>query len=201
MSKHTSHRPAHFVTGMAVVAAGAASTLMAVYTVSKATLPHDVRICAMIIVGVLTASLALMPMFLAPAYGDAIRNGKARKHLLALTIVILFVDGLMQMNAINVIAEAMKIDHVNHIAAFAGIAGFQLATFFIRGKLIEAHNERQAEVARQQLAIAEQAVELEKLAAKKERNRKAAERRRKKKAAAAKAEKNNGLTVVEGGRK
>lgn len=150
MSKHHS---AHLVTGLAVIAAGAASTLAAAYAVSQAALPYPVSLLATSIAATLTASLALMPMFLAPAYGDALRKGKARGRLLGLTCMILAVDGALQMNAVTVAAKALGHEHVNHLVAGSVIALFQLSTFFIRGSLIEAHHERQSAIAAERLAL------------------------------------------------
>jgi hypothetical protein len=166
----TSHKPAHLVTGLAVIAAGAASTLAAAYTVSQAALPYPVSIFATGIAATLTASLALMPMTLAPAYGDALRKGKARGQLLGLTVMILAVDGALQMNAVNVAAKALGHEHVNHLVAGAVIALFQLSTFFLRGSLIEAHHERQSAIAAERLA-------LEQLADRREKRRRAKRRK------------------------
>ena len=179
--KHDSnhgHKAAHFITGCAVVAAGAVSTIIATYVLSRAALPPDVRVAAMVAGSVLVASLALMPMFLAPAYGDALRTGKARGQLLLLTLMVLAVDGAMQLQSVSVIAKALGHEHVNHWAAGAVIALFQAATFFIRGSLIEAYNERKA-------ADMAAAIELEKLVQKREKNkaRRARARRAKQKPA------------------
>ena len=166
----TKHRSAHLVTGLAIMSAGAASTLAAAYTVSQANLPYPVSIFATAIAATLTASLALMPMTLAPAYGDAIRNGTARGRILGLTLMILAVDGALQLNAVSVAAHALGHEHINHLAAGAVIALFQLSTFFLRGSLIEAHHERQSAIAAERLAF-------EQLADRREKRRRA--RRRK----------------------
>jgi hypothetical protein len=164
------HHSAHLVTGLAIISAGAASTLAAAYTVSQAALPYPVSIFATAIAATLTASLALMPMTLAPAYGDAIRNGTARGRILGLTIMILAVDGALQLNAVSVAAHALGHDHVNHLIAGSVIALFQLSTFFLRGSLIEAHHERQSAIAAERLAF-------EQLADRREKRRRAKRRK------------------------
>lgn len=170
MQKASRHHAAHFVIGTAVVAAGAASTLAATYQVYLLPLPDPLHKIAAGIAAILTAALSLSPLFLAAPFGDT--KTKTRWHILALTAMIMVCDGALQINAINTAAGLLGHTHVNHFAVGIVIALFQAATFFLRGALNQAANERQAEIDAAALAIKQEQTRQQELADNRERRKK-----------------------------
>lgn len=93
--------------------------------------------------GIFAFGMAIIPVAMAKAHGEAITGGVAESSILAVVVMIMVVDGSMQWHAIVTILEGMNVKVPAWWALLLIIASFQLAMFMARGALANSSQEQQ----------------------------------------------------------
>lgn len=144
---HTAPRfnEVHAVTVFLTLVSGTISALAASYHIHAAatfSVP-EVKTAFVILGGVFALTMALTPMFLARPHGEAIEGGNAQSGLMLIVMMVMCLDGALQVHAASVILEALKIALPAWWIMAIGAALFQLSMFFMRGTLFATSREIQ----------------------------------------------------------
>lgn len=135
----------HWVTIALTVISGTISALAASYHI-HADAEFDmaeVKWAFTVLGGLFALTMALTPMFLAKPHGEALEGGNAQSGLMVIVLMVMALDGALQVHAASVIMEALKIELPAWwiMAIFAAL--FQLSMFFMRGTLFATTKEIQ----------------------------------------------------------
>lgn len=93
--------------------------------------------------GTFALTMALMPMFLAKPHGEAMEGGNAQSGLMLIVLMIMALDGSLQVHAATVIMHSLNIDPPSWWIMAIGAGLFQLSMFFMRGTLFATTKEIQ----------------------------------------------------------
>ena len=86
---------------------------------------------------------AMCPIALARAHGESQDGGNAQSALMVIVLMLMFVDGALQVHAVQYLVASMQMAALP-IWAVCVIAGlFQLSLFFVRGALYASTRETQ----------------------------------------------------------
>jgi hypothetical protein len=131
------------VTGAVTILSGvisAAALALHVWADLETPMP-ELTIAFAILAGLFALLMAVSPMSLARAHGEAMEGGQAQAAILFIVFGLMIVDGALQVHAVSYLAKLMGIALPN-IWILVGIAAvFQLSMFFIRGALFAASRE------------------------------------------------------------
>jgi hypothetical protein len=165
---HEVHYATMFLTGLS----GTISALAASYHIhAGATFSMwEVKLVFTVLGGVFALTMALMPMFLARPHGEAMEGGNAQSGLMLIVLMVMALDGALQVHAATVILEALAIEVPAWWVMAIGAALFQLSMFFMRGTLFAATREIQEliDARAQELKLAEVYARAEKNAKRRE---------------------------------
>ena len=135
----------HGVTVFLTIVSGAISALAASYHIHAAAefTVEEVKVAFTVLGGVFALSMALTPMFLARPHGSAIEGGNAQSGLMLIVLMVMALDGSLQIHAASVIMKALDIALPAWWVMAIGAGLFQLAMFFMRGMLFACSREIQ----------------------------------------------------------
>jgi hypothetical protein len=138
-------REVHAVTVFLTLVSGTISALAASYHIYAAATfsVAEVKLAFVILGGVFALTMALTPMFLARPHGEAIEGGNAQSGLMLIVLMVMALDGALQVHAASVIMEALDIPLPAWWIMAIGAALFQLSMFFMRGTLFACSREIQ----------------------------------------------------------
>ena len=134
----------HIVTFAVTVISGLISALALGYHIyTDATMSEPVK-WAFIALGSLFAfGMAMTPISLARAHGESMDGGNPQTGLLFIVMMIMFVDGALQVHAASFLIKEMGMGVPSIWFLVAGAALMQIALFFVRGLLYGASKEIQ----------------------------------------------------------
>lgn len=138
-------REVHAVTVFLTLVSGTISALAASYHIHASatfTVP-EVKTAFVILGGVFALTMALTPMFLARPHGEALEGGNAQSGLMLIVLMVMALDGALQVHAASVIMEALSIGLPAWWIMAIGAGLFQLSMFFMRGTLFACSREIQ----------------------------------------------------------
>jgi hypothetical protein len=142
-------RPATFIEGHAVtlavtVISGAISALALGHHVQEAlTWTGHAKTAAVGLASAFAFLTALTPISLARAHGESQEGGNPQSALLVIVLALMFVDGALQVHAVQYIVKSMGMPALNLWACIGLAALFQMALFFVRGALYASTKETQ----------------------------------------------------------
>lgn len=136
----------HFVTVFLTLVSGTISALAASYHIHSAATFGSVEVkwAFVVLGGVFALTMALTPMFLARPHGEALEGGNAQSGLMLIVLMVMVLDGALQVHAASVIMESLKIALPAWWIMAIGAGLFQLSMFFMRGTLFAATKEIQS---------------------------------------------------------
>ena len=142
-------KPATFVEGHVVtfgvtVISGALSALALGHHVYEALdWSGWTKIAAVGLASAFAFGTAMAPISLARAHGESQEGGTAQSALLVIVLMLMVVDGALQVHAVQYLVQSMDMAALP-IWAVCTIAGlFQLSLFFVRGALYASTRETQ----------------------------------------------------------
>jgi hypothetical protein len=133
----------HIVTGIVTVVSGLISALALAYHIHRDAVieAEAVKWAFVVLSGAFAFGMAMTPMSLARAHGESIEGGSAQSAILGIVILVMIVDGALQVHAAAFLMELLGYKDAP-LWALGLIAGaFQIAMFFIRGALYQASTE------------------------------------------------------------
>lgn len=136
----------HLVTVFLTLVSGTISALAASYHIHAAatfTVP-EVKWAFVVLGGVFALTMALTPMFLARPHGEAFEGGNAQTGLMLIVLMVMMLDGALQIHAASVIMESLKIALPAWWVMAIGAGLFQISMFFMRGTLFATTKEIQS---------------------------------------------------------
>jgi hypothetical protein len=142
-------RPATFIEGHAVtlavtVISGAISALALGHHVqADLTWTGHAKTAAVGLASAFAFLTALTPISLARAHGESQEGGNPQSALLVIVLALMFVDGALQVHAVQYIVKSMGMPALNLWACIGLAALFQMALFFVRGALYASTKETQ----------------------------------------------------------
>lgn len=135
----------HFVTVFLTLVSGTISALAASYHIHDAATfdVAEVKWAFVVLGGLFALTMALTPMFLARPHGEAFEGGNAQSGLMLIVLMVMMLDGALQVHAASVIMESLSIALPAWWIMAIGAGLFQLSMFFMRGALFAATKEIQ----------------------------------------------------------
>ena len=142
-------KPATFIEGHAVTLAvtiisGAISPLALGHHVqADLTWTGHAKTAAVGLASAFAFLTAMTPISLARAHGESQEGGNPQSALLVIVLALMFVDGALQVHAVQYLVKEMQQPELNVwlLVALAGV--WQLALFFVRGALYASTKETQ----------------------------------------------------------
>lgn len=136
----------HVATVFLTLLSGTISALAASYHIHAAATFAlvEVKVAFTVLGGLFALTMALMPMFLAKPHGEAMEGGNAQSGLMIIVLMVMALDGALQIHAATVIMEALEIPLPAWWLMAIGAALFQMSMFFMRGTLFAATKEIQS---------------------------------------------------------
>jgi hypothetical protein len=136
----------HFVTVFLTLVSGTISALAASYHIHAAATFSiaEVKWAFVVLGGMFALTMALTPMFLARPHGEAFEGGNAQSGLMIIVLMVMALDGALQVHAATVIMESLKLAVPDWWIMAIGAGLFQLSMFFMRGTLFAATKEIQS---------------------------------------------------------
>jgi hypothetical protein len=142
-------RPATFVEGHVVtfavtVISGALSALALGHHVHEALdWAGWTKLAAVGLASAFAFGTAMAPISLARAHGESQEGGNAQSALLVIVLMLMFVDGALQVHAVQYLVKSMDMAALPLWAVCTIAALFQLSLFFVRGALYASTRETQ----------------------------------------------------------
>jgi hypothetical protein len=135
----------HIVTVFLTVVSGSISALAASYHIYADAVfsVEAVKWAFVVLGGVFALTMALTPMFLARPHGEAFEGGNAQTGLMVIVLMVMALDGALQVHAATVIMESLSISPPAWWIMAIGAALFQLSMFFMRGQIFATTKEIQ----------------------------------------------------------
>jgi hypothetical protein len=136
---------AHAISLGVAITSGLITTAAACYHIyDAATFSHTaVKWLFVGLAGIFTFGLSMTPIAIARAHGSAIEGGNPQSALLIIVLMIMALDGAMQVHAVTVIVNSFGAKPLNIWWLAIGAALFQLAMYFLRSALYAASAEIQ----------------------------------------------------------
>lgn len=133
----------HVATFIVTVISGAISSLALAYHVYDAASisVEAVKWAFVLLAGAFAFGMAMVPMSLARAHGTAIEGASAQNAILGIVLMVMLIDGALQVHAAHFIMDALQVKGVSIWYLVIGACAFQFAMFFIRGALHQATSE------------------------------------------------------------
>jgi hypothetical protein len=144
MKKPATFVEGHVVTFGVTVISGALSALALGHHVYEALdWSGWTKIAAVGLASAFAFGTAMAPISLARAHGESQEGGTAQSALLVIVLMLMVVDGALQVHAVQYLVQSMDMAALP-IWAVCTIAGlFQLSLFFVRGALYASTRETQ----------------------------------------------------------
>jgi hypothetical protein len=142
-------KPATFVEGHVVtfgvtVISGALSALALGHHVHEALdWSGWTKLAAVGLASAFAFGTAMCPIALARAHGESQEGGNAQSALLVIVLMLMVVDGALQVHAVQYLVKSMDMAALPLWAVCAIAALFQLSLFFVRGALYASTRETQ----------------------------------------------------------
>lgn len=135
----------HILTVFLTIVSGLISALAASYHIYiDATFAVvEVKWAFTVLGGVFALTMALTPMFLARPHGEAFEGGNPQSGLMLIVLMVMALDGALQVHAASVIIEALNYQLPAWWVMAIGAGLFQLSMFFMRGTLFAVTKELQ----------------------------------------------------------
>jgi len=135
----------HIVTVFLTLVSGTISALAASYHIhADATFSvAEVKWAFVGLGGVFALTMALIPMFLARPHGEAFEGGNAQTGLMTIVLMVMALDGALQVHACTVIMESLSMAIPAWWIMAIGAGLFQVSMFFMRGTLFATTREIQ----------------------------------------------------------
>ena len=134
----------HSVTLAVTVASGLISALALGHHVQQAlTWTGWTKDAAVILSSLFAFLTAMTPISLARAHGESMEGGNPQSALLVIVLMLMVVDGALQVHAVQYLVKSMQMPALNLWACIGLAAVFQMALFFVRGALYASTKETQ----------------------------------------------------------
>lgn len=150
------------VTGAVTILSGiisAAALALHVWTDLKTPVP-ELTIAFAVLAGLFALLMAVSPMSLARAHGEALEGCPAQSAILVIVFGLMIVDGALQVHAVSYLMKLMGLTLPN-IWILVGIAAvFQMSMFFIRSALFAASREIRELIEARQHELAQSKIHL-----------------------------------------
>ena len=134
----------HLTTFAVTVISGALSALALGHHVHEAlTWDGWTKLAAVGLASAFAFGTAMCPIALARAHGESQEGGAAQSALLVIVLMLMIVDGALQVHAVQYLVKSMNMAPLP-LWAVCTLAGlFQLSLFFVRGALYASTRETQ----------------------------------------------------------
>jgi hypothetical protein len=134
----------HVVTFTVTIVSGLISALALAYHIHRDAVIADetIKIAFVALSAAFAFLMAMTPISLARAHGTALEGGNAQSGLMLIVLMVMLIDGALQVHAAQFILAAFG-KSMSIWILVAGAVAFQLALFFVRGALYAASNEIQ----------------------------------------------------------
>jgi hypothetical protein len=144
MKKPATFVEGHVVTFGVTVISGALSALALGHHVHEALdWSGWTKLAAVGLASAFAFGTAMAPISLARAHGESQEGGNAQSALLVIVLMLMFVDGALQVHAVQYLVKSMNMAALNLWACIGLAALFQLSLFFVRGALYASTRETQ----------------------------------------------------------
>ena len=134
----------HVVTFAVTVISGALSALALGHHVHEALdWSGWTKLAAVSLASAFAFGTAMCPIALARAHGESQEGGNAQSALLVIVLMLMVVDGALQVHAVQYLVKSMDMAALPLWAVCTIAALFQLSLFFVRGALYASTRETQ----------------------------------------------------------
>jgi hypothetical protein len=133
------------VTGAVTIISGLISAIALAYHLERDAVftIEGVKTALVILAGLFAFGMAMTPMSLARAHGESIEGGSAQSAILGIVLLVMVVDGALQVHAAHFILSTFGKEVALWQLAIGAVC-FQVSFFFVRGALYQARSEIRA---------------------------------------------------------